>query len=187
MAGWGSGSKVELPVGTHVHYINGGKETTGKDFNDPNIEVPQFEFDCQYQIEGTEEWKSRKIWTKTDFKPWDSIGQAKHIPKLMKIIKACGLASPQSQAEAQAWTPDMLQGQYFRVQVEENEDDRFVPMPGVTPGPGAIKGKGKAQTEAPKPPPPAPSGNEKSTPKAPPPPPVPPAAAAAVTGADDYE
>lgn len=184
MAGWGSSSNFDLPLGTHVHYINGVTQDKGKDFKDKSKEVDQFKWDVQYQEEGSEEWKSRIIWTRQDFLPWESITAAHLIPKLMKLVRACGLACPQTQAEAEAWDENSLVGQYFRVKVEADEEsgkniEKFVPMEGVAPGPGGI-GKQQSKPAATKP---------ASTPKAPPKaPPVPPAAAAAVTAPDDeYE
>lgn len=193
MAEWGTGS-FDLPLGTHVHYINGVSETEGKDFKDKTKTVKQFLWDVQYQEEGSEEWKSRKIWTKQSFLMWDRITAPHLIPTLMKMVRACGLACPQSKAEAEAWSEETLVGQYFRVKVEYDEEsgenvEKFVPMEGVAPGPGGI-GKGNQQ-QAPKPaaaPPAAPKSAPKAAaPKAPPPPPPAAADAAAVTGDDGYE
>lgn len=192
MAGFGAGANFDLPQGTHVHYINGVSRTTGQSFKDKTKEVDQYLWDVQYQEEGSEEWKSRKIWTGQNFLLWESITAPHLIPKLMKIVKACGLPSPQSREEAEAWDEESLVGQYFRVKNEPDEEsgklvEKFIPMEGVKPGPGAIGKGGAAATKTPAAPPAAPKNAPKATPKAPPPPPPAAADAAAVTGDDGYE
>ncbi len=185
MAGFGSGANFDLPQGTHVHYINGVSHTETTGFRDKTKIVKQFLWDVQYQEEGSDEWKSRKIWTGQDFLLWESITASHLIPKLMKLVRACGMASPQTQEEAAAWNEEILVGQYFRVKNEPDEEsgklvEKFIPMPGVAPGPGAIGKGGQSKTAA--------TPDRKAAPKPPPPPPpVPAAAAAAVTGTDEYE
>lgn len=116
MAGWGSG-KQTLPAGDHLAQIRDWKQTKSQPRNPNEEPKDQFEWGLDIQIKG--QWKARKIWTGQDF--CDPTGRdPQFIPKLVKLVHACGLPLPKSPAEAAAWDPNAMIGRQFVIHVEED-------------------------------------------------------------------
>lgn len=141
MAGWNSGkSKVDLPAGEYPAEISAVRVTKGKDFNDPKIEKPQFLWTVRVWVGGA--WEEHRIYTGMNFLDPDTIKEAQYTPKLMKLVRACGERWPRTEAEAEAWGPELLVGKRFKLLALPDPEDvrsitlKFLPLPvPATPAP----------------------------------------------------
>lgn len=118
MAGWGSG-KSQLPKGKHVAQVRDVKNTMSKGFQD-KAPAPQFEWGVDVQING--QWIAHTIYTGQNFCDPSSLSNPQFVPKLMRLVKACGVALPTNAAEAQRWDPQILIGKQFGIQVDEDPE-----------------------------------------------------------------
>lgn len=139
MAGWSSGkSKLDLPAGEYPAEISGVRVTKGKDFNDPNLEKHQFLWSVRVWLAGA--WHDHSIYTAMNFVSPDSIREAQYTPKLMKLVRACGERWPRTEAEAEAWDPELLLGKRFKLlALADPEDPKSITLKFVAlaPAPAA--------------------------------------------------
>jgi hypothetical protein len=122
-AGWSSGVG-KLPVGRYIAQIKDVSTVKTTDYNDKTKEVEQFKWDCDVQkIGGSGRWESHKVYTGNAFRDPATIKDAKFMPKLHRIVRACGTKIPTSAAEALAWDEQALIGQRFGIHVIADVED----------------------------------------------------------------
>jgi hypothetical protein len=121
MAGWNDGGKgLNLPPGDYVTHITEYKSVMSKGFQGKEPEE-QWQWGIQLQMpNGT--WVGRSLFTGQRFTDPAKLSDPQFIPKLMRVVRACGLPLPSTAAEAKAWQPDLLLNKQFITRVVEDEE-----------------------------------------------------------------
>ena len=163
MAGWGSGgSKLDLPPAPtpYTAQVADVEVKRQADYNDKSKEVERFKFSVDVWINGA--WARRTLWTGTNFSDPKDLSDPQFVPKLMKLVRACGLPFPANAQEAAAWDPNnCLIGKRFGILCQPDPESGVVQTKFVPLANGQAIGAHVAAT----PPPAAPAANG-----APPPP-----------------
>jgi hypothetical protein len=122
-AGWGSG-KSELAPGRWLAQIRDVSRVEGEDFNDKSKKIEQFKWECDVQLQGgNNRWEPHTIYTKCSFADMAKIKDPQFVPKLNRLVRACGVKLPTCAEEAQAWNEQDMIGMRFGILVQPDPED----------------------------------------------------------------
>jgi hypothetical protein len=124
-AGWGSDNNTDLAPGRYVAQIKDVSQVEGSDFNDKSKKVQQFRWETDVQAQGGDgRWSPHTIYTKTAFTDMSRIKDPQFVPKLCRLVRACGLALPTNAEEARAWDENGMIGLRFGILVSPDPEDQ---------------------------------------------------------------
>ena len=124
MAGkWGSngGGGMRLPAGLNTAQVVSVQAVLSTKLKDQGKDPEQFEWSVQVWVGG--KWEPRKIWTGRSFQDPSSISAPQFVPKLMKLVRACGQPLPTTASEATSWREDSLVGHRFGILMQPDPED----------------------------------------------------------------
>jgi hypothetical protein len=140
-AGWGSGGNTDLKPGRWIAQIRDVNRTEGQDFNDKTKKIEQFKWDCDVQLQGGDgRWQPHTIYTKCAFADMAKIDNPQFVPKLNRLVRACGVKLPTNADEAQAWDEQAMIGMRFGILVQPDPEDpnntttKYVVLPAGSEG-----------------------------------------------------
>lgn len=123
-AGWGSGANTDLAPGKWRAQIRDVTRVEGTDFKDPNKKVEQFKWECDVQLEGQGvRWEQHTVYTGVRFADMTKIKDPQFVPKLNRLVRACGVKLPTSADEAKAWQENDMIGLQFGILVQPDAED----------------------------------------------------------------
>lgn len=158
-----SSGKRQFPAGRYIAHVVEVKEVIVPDFNDKEKKIKKFKWDIDVQ-QGDGTWERISIFSGRRFAdPSRPPSSPQFVPMLNRLVRACGVPLPTTEAEVMAWHENQMAGLRFGIVVTADEEsgaltEKYVPLraaaqeaPAAAPTPVQ-----KFQPVAPPPPPASP-------------------------------
>lgn len=122
MAKWGnSGGGMRLPAGRYTAQIVDVKLIESEQLRAQGKDPEQFEWTINVWL--GDRWESRKLWTGCTFQDPASIKDIRFVPKLMKLVRACGMSLPTTKEQAEQWDEESLIGRQFELLIQPDPEN----------------------------------------------------------------